>query len=534
MKHSKWMKLLAILFAFTLVAAACGDDDDDDGGDAGAEETDAGDEGADDGGDDAGDSALGGDDGGEDAGDDAGEDDMGDDAGEETGEDDMGDDAGEETGEDDMGDGEEMAGGLADDSVHGQGAEAFEAAVAAGPVPADEGAEPIKIFMTNLEGSPGGSFPEVSEGFEIGVDYINNHLGGIGGAPIEFELCAHLIDDAEAQACATEAATSGANLIVNGIDFYTPLFYPTWEGLPVINFLPIFVSDFDTPANATFSGGCAVAFPGAMLEMVREDGIDYVAVPYSDNAPGQQCWADTQERPLQYLLDQGEIIGFKGYPELAGDPSDNDANVQQILADIEASGAENPAIHYGIAASDCAEYQDALAAAGNTYPIYASGSCVDDAVLTASASAGIKFGWVGYLVDNPEAYDEYIGWELGMREQVLADANPEAPLSTFMRGGFSNAIYVWALMNEILADGGDPTDGSAVQAYFTSVGEHHAVGSPPLNCSLASEDYESICQWEESFNEWTGTEWIPDDTGFTNVAQFVAEYSAAVPRPEAG
>ena len=38
--RSKWLKLLALVFAFTLVAAACGNDSDDDGGDATADDGD--------------------------------------------------------------------------------------------------------------------------------------------------------------------------------------------------------------------------------------------------------------------------------------------------------------------------------------------------------------------------------------------------------------------------------------------------------------------------------------------------------------
>lgn len=69
--QSQWLRLLAILLAFVLVAAACGDDDTsaDDGGDDVAD--DSGDDAANDGGDDAADD--GGDDTAEDDGDDMAE-----------------------------------------------------------------------------------------------------------------------------------------------------------------------------------------------------------------------------------------------------------------------------------------------------------------------------------------------------------------------------------------------------------------------------------------------------------------------------
>jgi hypothetical protein len=521
------MKLLAILFAFALIAAACGGDDDDNASS-----------------DDDGDTVLGDEDDApapepepepepEPAGDDGGEEPAPEPAP-------AGDDG------DDPPPAPEMV-LLSDDAVDGGGANAFEAAIQDGlanPLAADESLEPVSIFVVNLEGDPGGSFPEVSEGMRIARDFINDNLGGVGGdymtrtggRPLEIEVCAHLIDAAEAQACANEAATSGANLIVPGIDFFTPLMYPVWTGagLPVFEFLPIFIADFDTTGIFALTGGCVSAFPGAVQEVVRERGHDYVAVPYSDNAPGQECYSDTQERPLQYLLNQGEIVGFKGYPDLPGDPSDNDANVQQILADIEASGATNPAIHYGIQASDCAEYQDSFAAAGNDaltdIKIYASGSCVDDAVLTSDTATGIFFGFSTYLPEEPQLYSDYVAWELNWREDTIDNSGTSIPKSTFMRGGFNMSFYVQALLGEMMVAGEDVDDPAAVSNKFATTPPHHKVGGPPLDCSAGIDEFESICEFNWQQNKWTGDGWELDVEGFTDGSSFVREFSEGLPR----
>ena len=515
------MKLLAILFAFALIAAACGGDDDD--SDATATTDD------------------GGDDGGTVLGDEPEDEPAPAPAPAEE------DEPAPAPAGDDGEDPPPAMVLLSDDAVDGAGANAFEAALQDGianPLAADESLDPVTIFVVNLEGDPGGSFPEVSEGMRIARDFINDNLGGVGGdymtrtggRPLEIEVCAHLIDAAEAQACANEAATSGANLIVPGIDFFTPLYYPVWTGagLAVFESLPIFIADFDTPGIFALTGGCVSAFPGAVQEVVRERGHDYVAVPYSDNAPGQECFADTQERPLQYLLNQGEIIGFKGYPDLPGDPSDNDANVQQMLADIEASGATNPAIHYGIQASDCAEYQDSFAAAGNDastdIPIYASGSCVDDAVLTSDTATGVYFGFSTYIPDEPQLYHPYAEWELNWREGVLDDSGTSIPKSTFMRMGFNMSFYVQGLFSEMVADGEDVDDQGSVTSKFATTPPHHKIGGPPLDCSAGIDEFESICEFNWQQNRWTGDGWELDLEGFTDGSLFAREYSEGLPR----
>ncbi|MDW3219925.1 MAG: ABC transporter substrate-binding protein [Acidimicrobiales bacterium] len=95
-------RILALLLAFTLVAAACGDDDDTNTGSG----DDAGDDAGDDGGDDGDDMAE------DDAGDDMADDDMADDGGDDmAADDDMADDGGDDmAADDDMADdGGEMA-----------------------------------------------------------------------------------------------------------------------------------------------------------------------------------------------------------------------------------------------------------------------------------------------------------------------------------------------------------------------------------------------------------------------------------------
>ncbi|MFT4596847.1 MAG: hypothetical protein ACI9TF_001093, partial [Paracrocinitomix sp.] len=78
--------------------------------------------------------------------------------------------------------------------VNGNSAGRFYDAINNPVGPADDSLEPVVITMSNMEGTPGVSFPEIREGFEIAVAQINNELGGINGRPIEFESCAHEFD----------------------------------------------------------------------------------------------------------------------------------------------------------------------------------------------------------------------------------------------------------------------------------------------------------------------------------------------------
>ncbi len=525
MRKSGLAKLLALLFAFTLIAAACSSDDAGTDGVATTE-------------DDSAAMADGDTDSDADMGDGDTDADMGDgDTDANTGMDDGMDDSDAHMG--DM---------LGDNAVFGNGAEEWERAVHLGEAnPLAANGEPIVMFMVNLEGAPGGSFPEVREGLQIGINYINTTLGGVGadlengvpGRPLALEACPHTLDPAEAQACAAESVAANPDLIIKGIDFFSPIFWPVWAGqYPVIDTLPIFVADFVADGSLAMGGACVSAFPGGAQAMV-EAGHDRIAIIYSDNAPGQECWADTQERFYKYY-EQTEGVEYRGFPEAPGDPSDNDAIVQEILNFLEGS---NGAVHFGIAAADCAEYNDALDAAGNTHQVWPSGSCVDDAVTSAASATGKHFGFDGPPApDNAsllEQFHPFWQWEVNQREAVLVAGQPESPLSTFMRLGFNTAVMAYQVVGDFIATGGDPSDHQALKAFMGSLDNQHRVAGTPLDCANKVPEWGAICAFHFTSFTWNGEEFVANDflghdpadpSTWINVRDLLAVVATEVPR----
>ena len=134
---------------------------------------------------------------------------------------------------------------------------------------------------------------------------------------------------------------------------------------------------------------------------------DKYVIIYSDTAPGLVCYDDTERRMIQQLTDEGKIgqDDWVGIADASGDPTDNDAVVQQVLDFIE--GSSNPWVYFGIQASDCNEILSALAANGYPGGIVASGSCRDDSVLSNPASAGVHFGSNLGITDRPDLWSDY-------------------------------------------------------------------------------------------------------------------------------
>ena len=245
----------------------------------------------------------------------------------------------------------------------GEGAEEWAAALEAAetsPLAADDSLEPFVIGLPNLEGEPAGTFPDVGEGAQAAVQFINEKLGGIGadleagtpGRPIELMYCAHQVDQNEAQACANEIAGANPNVVMIGVDFFTPLMYPLFADFPVVETLPIFIADFDQPGVVSPFGGCPTAFPSSAQMIAEIKEHDRLAVIWDQNAPGEECWRDTQERFYQHYADTMENFEFQGFPTTPGETAGQPAVIQQVSDYLD--GAENPAIYFGIAAAECA------------------------------------------------------------------------------------------------------------------------------------------------------------------------------------
>ncbi len=430
-------------------------------------------------------------------------------------------------------------GELADDSRDGQGASAFEAAVnATADAPLTAEGEPFVEAMINLEGDAGGTFPDVREGAEAAVDLINNQLGGIGadydagtpGRPIKLNVCSHSLTQEEAQRCANEIVGQNPNLIQIGLDFFTPLMYPVFQGIPTLQTVPIFVADFDQPGVYSGVGGCPTAFISAAEFMAESMKFDKLAIPYANNAPGNQCWTDTQERFYQYYADQG-VWEFKGFPDEPGDPSDNAALIQNVADYLE--GAENPGIFFGVQSSDCVEFLKGLKAAGVEAGIVVSTACVDDTVLGLPESEGMFVELQGYNVADPGSLTDFATWELGVREDAIDAYGPEAPVSTFMNDSFSTVIWGWQLANQVIADGGDPFDQAALSDAIANLGSYHFVGRPPVDCASAPEEYQSICYRQATYLQWNGEEYTTDTplgTNYIDVTELMEKVAESNPR----
>ena len=392
-------------------------------------------------------------------------------------------------------------------AVNGDGSELLESVMDAKSGPADDSLDAFVVTMSNIEGTPVGSFPEIREGAAAAAKAFNENYGGMNGRSIDFQPCVHGLDPAEATNCANDIADEQPNVHIQGIDFFNPLMWPTIvaSGVPVMQTVPIFVSDFNTPGLISTEGGCVSAFPTGMQYMAEVIKADPLIILYANSAPGIECYNDTEARPAQQLVDEGKLTSFIGVEDASGDPTDNEAVVQKIIE--EAAKGSNPGVFFGLQASDCAELIAGMVAAGYDGAIVSSASCKDDSVISQSYSHGMT------MQGEEEIYTPNDGIQLSAyqtkynpwREANLDAYGPDAPKSQFMN--VAHDVMVTAIITAMRFEngGGDVDDNAGLIAFMAGQNNWNRAGrSKPMDCTSNSAEFVSVCKKDAGFYIWNG------------------------------
>ena len=328
--NSRLLRLLALLFAFSLIAAACADDSDDDGA-----------------ADDAPAPA-------------AADGDMADDA------DDMADDSADDMADDDMADDDaDMADDSADDMADDDMADDDMAAI-------DRTGEVIKVGYINNEGAAF-SLPEFRTGGEVAIDLINKS-GGIHGATIDTVVCLSDATPESAINCANQLIEADVVLAYMGIEVASEAAINLWleAGIPYISSHAWGFTEQNTPGSFLMHSA-AGAYAVGPAKTFADLGIDHIAVILEDT-PVAAAFMEANSNPV--LANHG--IEWEG---ILVDPATPDWTAAIVSA--QAAGVDG--IWGQLSEPGCIGMVGAAAASGYDKPVFAGSCSFYIAVLGAAA-----------------------------------------------------------------------------------------------------------------------------------------------------
>jgi branched-chain amino acid transport system substrate-binding protein len=355
--------------------------------------------------------------------------------------------------------------------------------------------EPLVLGMVNTEGSPGLDFPEISASTQAAVDFLNEH-GGLGGRPIEFEVCTAAGSPETSQACAQELAGKNVELVMLGLDLFPGYDTFTASNIPVTGILPILPGDYT--ANALFLGGGNTTTTAAMAAFAKENfGATTAGIVSADNAGANGTEAD-----LKKALDAAGI----SYVSIKGGDNETDAGFQGLMRQAT---ADNPDVLFSLYAdAGCVGTMRGRVSLGIETPVITTAICSSAEVIDQVGDDAVGWYFIGAQTEEegtPEAADL----------QVILESLGFTNSTQLGLGGLgvTGLLSLATIANSVAADGGEVTGASIYGALDASDGVVNWPDGNAFSCGAAPA-YPTICNFIFPIGTYTAENGIETVPGF--------------------
>ena len=386
-----------------------------------------------------------------------------------------------------------------------------------GTAGAATGTDPFVIGYVNQEGGTPG-FPEATIGVDAAVWYINNHLGGIGGRPIELAKCI-ITKEEDGQKCAQEMlANDQVSVVLAGamLNGNAPLLDGLAGKKPVFISNPLTTPEFlasdafaFTPGAPGVVGGLTVFIAKYLGELEGKE-IKKVAVVYGDNPSGQVAF-NVLTKPVF------ESLGI----EVTGVAAADTAGATEMASLIQAAGAQDADAFYPlVTVGSCIAVYDALATLEIETTVVTTGLCfgvpmqthLQELGIDANLPDGWYFGGYGYSYEipgNPDI-DAYI-------EAIFAYAATEGmDAATLEYTGFGGPTFGTLMTIAQFANAGAADSESYRTAAKAFTGPGWGVVGPQ-KCG-GNPTFPSLCGFQVGIQQQQGSDYVSIMDGFNGKA----------------
>ena len=303
--------------------------------------------------------------------------------------------------------------------------------------------DPIVIGMVNTEGTPGLDFPEIATSTQATVDYLNEH-GGLGGRPIELEVCTAAGSPETSQACAQELVGKGVELVFLGLDLFPGFDTFAAAGVPVTGVLPILPGDFVADA-LYFTGGNSTTVAAMAKFAVENFDAKTAGIISADNAG-----ANGTEAALKTALDNAGIT----YTSIKGGDNETDAGFQGLMSQAT---ADDPDVLFSLYAdAGCIGTMRGRTSLGIETPVITTNICGADEVISVVGDDALGWYFVGGATQEegtPEAAD---------LDAIVQSLGFTMPSELGLGGLWTQQMLTLALMSNIMVDEGTEITGASM------------------------------------------------------------------------
>ncbi len=247
--------------------------------------------------------------------------------------------------------------------------------------------EPIVLGMVNQENTPVGSFPELSASVQAAVTFVNENLGGVGGRPIEVQVCNTNFSAEGSTGCGQRFAEAGVPAVLGGIDvFGNAIDVLVDNEIPYVGGIPVSTQSVTAPGSYQFSGGTWGAMVAFAEWATTELGAGSVSIVYGEFGSIADAAADGQT----VLEARGVQTQLVPYPIVATD----------LTSPLTAAMASSPDAVVVLAAdTGCKAAYDAVRVVGIDVPVFYTGACASPNIVTSVPAEATEGAF--YNVEGP-------------------------------------------------------------------------------------------------------------------------------------
>ncbi len=229
--------------------------------------------------------------------------------------------------------------------------------------------EPIVLGMINQENTPAGSYPELSQGVEAAMAFVNDQLGGLDGRPLELEVCNTNFSAEGSTSCGQQFVEDGVPVVLGGIDvFGNGIEVLADNEVPFVGGIPVSEQSVQSPNSFQWSGGSWGATVAFADHAANELDAEKVAIVYGEFG----SITESAEYARSVLDDAGVATQLVPYPILSTD----------ISSAIQAAAAGEPDAIFMLAAdTGCAAGYESMRTLGVTAQRFFTGACVSPTIL---------------------------------------------------------------------------------------------------------------------------------------------------------
>jgi branched-chain amino acid transport system substrate-binding protein len=285
--------------------------------------------------------------------------------------------------------------------------------------------EPVKVGLINPEGGPSISQPEGREAAEAAVKYANEHLGGLGGRPIELEVCKSKEDPASNGACANQMVEADVVGVVVGNTGNGESMAPvvTGAGIAYTSYNGTSGSELAGKNSFLWTGGVAAVMAN-FAKAAAKDGVKDFTLYGTDNASVVGALTKLGEP-----IFKAANITLKIVPIPLGTPDTTPQVSAGLKSDPGAVGIVGDA-------NMCASTLKALDTLANDAPRFMIQNCLEPSTIKAATPAAYDNAFLFTSADGESKDDK----EAQIYRAVMAKYAPETSTAGAAVNGYQSML----------------------------------------------------------------------------------------------